>query len=98
MAHGHHTPIPNRSTRPRASWLIGDDEIEATAVDYLALGHWNRRVAVGSGAVQAWYSGSPDYARSINVVRLSANGGVIVDRARLDLPAEFGAGLMEAQD
>ena len=98
MAHGHHTPIPDRSTKVRASWLIGDDEIDATAADYLALGHWNRRVQVGSGTVPAWYSGSPDYARSINIVRLSGNAGVTVDRHRLELPPDFGDGIMEGQD
>ena len=94
MAHGHHTPVPDRSTRLRPSWLIGDDEIDATRADYLALGHWNRRVQVGTGEVQAWYCGSPDYARSINVVRLSADGKVDVGREPLDLPEDFGGGML----
>lgn len=89
MAHGHYEPAPDRSTNLRSSWLIGDDEIEATQSDYIALGHWNRRVKVGSGGVHAWYSGSPDYARSINIVRMSGNGGVDVDRVMLELPAGF---------
>ncbi len=93
MAHGHYEPAPDRSTKLRASWLIGDDEITATRADYLALGHWNRRVKVGSGDVNAWYSGSPDYARSINVVRLSGNGSVDVTLEPLDLPEDFGDGL-----
>ena len=92
MAHGHYEPVPDRTTRLRASWLLGDDEIAATASDYLALGHWNRRIQVGNGAVPAWYSGSPDYARSINVVRLSARG-VDVDSEPLDLPEGFGNGM-----
>lgn len=90
MAHGHHTPEPDRSTRLRPSWLVGDAEIEATRADYVAFGHWNRRVRVGSGAVQAWYSGSPDYARSINVVRLCPRSGVGVGHHPLDLPEGFG--------
>ncbi len=94
MAHGHYTPNPDRSTKLRPSWLIGDDEIEATGADYIALGHWNRQVKVGNGAVNAWYSGSPDYARSINVVTLSHNGGVDVVREYLDLPDDFGAGML----
>ncbi len=93
MAHGHHEPAPDRSTRLRASWLIGDDEIAATKADYVALGHWNRRVQVGTGDIHAWYSGSPDYARSINVVRLSGNGTVDVGREHLELPDGFGDGI-----
>ena len=94
MAHGHYTPAPDRSTRLRPSWLIGDDEIAATKADYIALGHWNRRVKVGDSDVHAWYSGSPDYARSINIVRLSASAGIEVGREPLDLPADFGAELL----
>ena len=98
MAHGHYEPKPDRSTRLRASWLIGDDEIAATAADYVALGHWNRRVRVGSSRVPAWYSGSPDYARSINIVRLGHNGRVDVHREPLDLPEGFGDGIMQGQE
>ena len=94
MAHGHYTPVPDRSTRLRASWLIGDDEIDATRADYIALGHWNRRVKVGNGDVHAWYSGSPDYARSINVIRLSGAALVDVHREHLELPVDFGAGIL----
>ena len=94
MAHGHYTPLPDRSTSVRASWLIGDDEIAATKADYLALGHWNRRIKVGAGGVEAWYSGSPDYARSINVVRLSGDGRVDVEREHLVLPDDFGGGML----
>ena len=86
MAHGHYDPIPDRAVWPRASWLIGDDEIAATGADYLALGHWNRNIRVGSGPVQAWYSGSPDYARTVNVVRFGQNGEVTVERHPLDIP------------
>ena len=71
---------------PRASWLIGDDEIASAAADYLALGHWNRAIRVGGEAVRAYYSGSPDYAKSVNVVRLRRGGDVAVDRHPLDWP------------
>lgn len=90
MAHGHYTPLPDRSTRLRPSWLIGDDELEATACDYIALGHWNRFVQVGAASVPAYYSGSPDYARSINIISLSNNYGVNVKRSCLELPDGFG--------
>ena len=94
MAHGHYVPMPDRSTQLRPSWLIGDDEISATGADYIALGHWNRRVQVGSGAIPAWYSGSPDYARSINLVHLCERTGVEVSRMQLELPATFGEGIL----
>ncbi len=65
---------PDRSTGPRPSWLIGDAEIAATGADYVALGHWNRAARVGNGAVPAYYSGSPEYAGTVNVVRMSEAG------------------------
>ena len=89
MAHGHYVPVPDRSTRLRPSWLIGEDELNATGADYVALGHWNRQVKVGNGPVEAWYSGSFDYAQSVNVVRLKAEGGVAVERMPLELPENF---------
>ncbi|MCC2095879.1 MAG: metallophosphoesterase [Hyphomicrobiales bacterium] len=89
MGHGHYTPEPDRSTHLRPSWLIGDDELNATDADYVALGHWNRWVKVGSGPVQAWYSGSFDYAQSVNRVTLSLAGSVEVERIPLDLPENF---------
>ena len=86
LAHGHFDPVPNRQVRPRASWLIGDDEITATGADYLALGHWNRAVQVGTGPVPAYYSGSPDYARTVNLVRLQSSGAVSVERHPIHWP------------
>ena len=89
MAHGHYQPKPDRSIGPRPSWLIGDDDIAATGADYVALGHWNRAVRVGNGAVPAYYSGSPEYAGTVNIVRLSEAGGVTVMRAPLDIAREI---------
>jgi DNA repair exonuclease SbcCD nuclease subunit len=83
-AHGHYVPTPDRVTRPRPSWLIGDDEIAATGADYVALGHWNAPAKVGNGAVAAYYSGSPEFAGTFNVVRLGV-GGVSVMREKLDI-------------
>ena len=88
MAHGHYEPAPDRSKGPRPSWLIGDAEIAATGADYVALGHWNRALRVGSGSVPAHYSGSPEYAGTVNVVRLSEAAGVSVTRAGLDIARE----------
>lgn len=80
VAHGHYEPVPDLSRFPRASWLLGDAEIEATGADYVALGHWNRPVKVGAGAVEAHYCGSPELARSVNIVRMNESGGVSVGR------------------
>jgi DNA repair exonuclease SbcCD nuclease subunit len=88
MAHGHYEPLPDRSKGPRPSWLISDAEIAATGADYVALGHWNRAVRVGNGSVPAHYSGSPEYAGTVNVVRLSEASGVTVTRTPLDIARE----------
>jgi DNA repair exonuclease SbcCD nuclease subunit len=89
--HGHYVPVPDRSTRLRPSWLIGDAELSATGADYVALGHWNRAVKVGSNGIAAYYSGSPEYSGTVNVVRLAAAGDVTVQRAALDIPREVWA-------
>lgn len=79
MAHGHYEAAPDRAKKHNPAWLIGDAEIEATGADYVALGHWNRPRQVGNGVVHAYYSGSPDLAKTVNVVRL---GGAVVDVSR----------------
>ena len=86
MAHGHYVPVPDRTTKLRPSWLIGDDELAAVGADYIALGHWNRAAKVSP--VAAYYSGSPEYAGTVNVVRLSTAGEVAVTRAELDIARE----------
>jgi DNA repair exonuclease SbcCD nuclease subunit len=87
-AHGHYDPAVDRSVAPRPSWLINDEEITATGADYVALGHWNRAVKVGKGPVAAYYSGSPEYAGTVNVVRLTRDGQVLVERMELDIARE----------
>jgi DNA repair exonuclease SbcCD nuclease subunit len=85
MAHGHYEPPETRANPLRPSWIFGDEEIAATGADYLALGHWDRPVRVGNGAVPAFYSGSPELAGTVNLVRLTT-GGVIVTREALIWP------------
>jgi DNA repair exonuclease SbcCD nuclease subunit len=80
MAHGHYQPALEPDVTLRPSWIITDKEIAATQADYLALGHWNRAVKVGDGSVAAYYSGSPDLAATVNLVRLTAAGEVLVSR------------------
>ena len=75
VAHGHYVRGPHDHHR---SWLIHDEEIVATGADYVALGHWDLAQAAGDGTVPAYYSGSPDLAKTINVVRLGATGVDVV--------------------
>ena len=49
----------------------------------MALGHWNSPAKVGNGTVAAYYSGSPEFAGTFNVVRLGE--GVQVTREKLDI-------------
>jgi len=80
MGHGHYEPPETWANPLRPSWLISDAMIAATGADYLALGHWDRAAQVGSGAVPAYYSGSPEYVHTVNLVRLTATGKVVVTR------------------
>ena len=89
LAHGHYQPSVDRSLFPRPSWLISDGDIAATGADYVALGHWNRAAKVGKGCVPAYYSGSPEYAGTVNIVRLGASGEVVVTRAALDIARDI---------
>jgi hypothetical protein len=83
MAHGHYEPPQNLATPLRPSWLFSDDAIAATAADYLALGHLDRHERVGDGTVPAFYSGSPDLAKTVNLIRLTTTGEVLVSREPL---------------
>lgn len=83
IAHGHYEPAPDRRTVLRPSWLIGDRDITATGADYVALGHWNLAKRVGNCAVPAYYSGSPELAGTVNVVRLKNSGRVGVERRKI---------------
>ena len=89
-AHGHYERNPDPATDLRPSWIISAEEIKATDADYVALGHWNRAGRVGNvgnsgkGGVAAYYSGSPDLAGTVNVVRLKVDGGVAVRRRKIN--------------
>jgi DNA repair exonuclease SbcCD nuclease subunit len=83
VGHGHYEPPETWHNPLRPSWLISDAMIAATGADYLALGHWDRPMQVGDGSVPAYYSGSPDWAKTVNLVRLTANGDVVVTREPL---------------
>ena len=83
LGHGHYEPPETWHDPLRPSWLISDQMIRDTGADYLALGHWDRPAQVGSGAIPAYYSGSPDWAKTVNLVRLTEAGEVIVTREAL---------------
>lgn len=80
VAHGHWM----RGERDRhRGWLITTDEISATASDYVALGHWPQATPAGDGHVPAFYSGSPDLAGSVNLVRFPDGRAPSVSRVPL---------------
>jgi DNA repair exonuclease SbcCD nuclease subunit len=82
MAHGHYVPPDEARWHAHRAWRIADAQLEAAAADYVALGHWDRAVRVGPDRIEAHYSGSPDLAGTVNLVRLGA-GGVTVSREAL---------------
>jgi len=84
VAHGHYVEDPPDSGRLLGSWLIRQEHLTMTAADYVALGHWNRAVRVGDSGVPAYYSGSPSYACTVNVIRLHAERGVEVTQVPVD--------------
>jgi DNA repair exonuclease SbcCD nuclease subunit len=87
IGHGHYEPPETWHNPLRPSWLISDAMIAATGADYVALGHWDRPAQVGDGRIPAYYSGSPDWAKTVNVVRLTAAGEVVVTRDSLPMTA-----------
>lgn len=87
MAHGHLDETELSLQRFRAAWLFQADRLAATGADYVALGHWNRHFRVSASAPPAYYSGSPDFAGSINLVTFQPNGHIAVERLALDQAA-----------
>jgi DNA repair exonuclease SbcCD nuclease subunit len=80
-AHGHYIEEPLVTGALSPSWLIRPEDLIATGADYIALGHWNRAARVGDGLINAYYSGSPEYAGTVNVVRFRGDGAVEVNLA-----------------
>lgn len=85
VGHGHYEPPETWHNPLRPSWLISNAMIDATGADYVALGHWDRPAQVGSGAVPAYYSGSPDWAKTVNLIQFGNDGDVIVTRKSLPI-------------
>ena len=81
MAHGHWA---REAADRHRGWLISSDDIAGTLADYVALGHWPQALPAGDGSVPAYYSGSPDLAATVNVVKFTSAGAVEVRRAALN--------------
>ncbi len=71
VAHGHWVQGPQDAHR---GWLIHDHQIAASGADYVALGHWDVPQPAGDGSVPAYYSGSPEVAKTLNIVRFGVAG------------------------
>ncbi len=69
LAHGHFEAAPDPSRRFRPSWIVAAADLEQEGIDYVALGHWNRPAQV-LGTPPAHYSGSPEYAGTVNRITL----------------------------
>jgi DNA repair exonuclease SbcCD nuclease subunit len=82
-AHGHYVDEARDPNRLIGSWLIHREELDATDADYVALGHWNQATQVGDGK-NAYYSGSPEYTGTVNVVRMREDGQIEVYQALLN--------------
>ena len=80
VAHGHLHLSPEDQER---SWLIREDDLAAIDADYVALGHWDRPVRARGGHAHAYYSGSPQFARTLNLVDIGSAGEVVVERTPL---------------
>jgi DNA repair exonuclease SbcCD nuclease subunit len=77
-AHGHYVDEIRDPNRVIGSWLIHREELDATDADYVALGHWNQATKVGDDDRHAYYSGSPEYTGTVNVVRFHDDGKIEV--------------------
>ncbi|HUC67940.1 MAG TPA: hypothetical protein VMA53_21160 [Stellaceae bacterium] len=83
MAHGHYVPDHEWKREAYRAWKFVDSDIAATEADCIALDHWDRAVRIGDGRVPAYYSGSPDPTRTVNVIRLQSERSVTIDRTSL---------------
>jgi len=86
LAHGS----VQRPDVPAQFGQITHEEIQRTAVDYLALGDWHSARDVGCGGVSAWYSGAPEMidldepdSGNVCLVTLDVPGKVDVVRTRV---------------
>lgn len=90
LGHGHLDHDADDDLFGRSSPLSPDD-IDATAADYVALGHWHVRTDASTENVPAWYSGAPygvAASQQMNLVDLDPATGVVVGSLPVVLPVE----------
>ena len=80
MAHGHWVKTP---ADERRAYRIFEEDLDSQSADYVALGHWDVFTEVRTSR-PAYYSGSPLYARSVNLVHLVEGGEPRVARLPID--------------
>lgn len=73
MAHGHWVTEAADEYR---SWRIYERDLASIDADYIALGHWDRPLRLDS-RYPAHYSGSPELARTINLVSFAGHGAEV---------------------
>ncbi len=83
MGHGHYVPPGMAAAEAHRAWRFDDAALAEAGGDYVALGHWDRPLRVGAADSAAYYSGSPDLARTLNAVRLHPVNGVGITREPL---------------
>ncbi len=71
LGHGH---FDRHGTDVDDPYRFGLDELDGHGFDYVALGHWDRFFEVMPGV---YYSGSPQFTESVNVVDLGPAGPLL---------------------
>lgn len=91
LGHGHLDPDHDDDDLHGRSSPVSPDDIEATAADYVALGHWHVRTDASTASVTAWYSGAPmgpAASGQLNLIDLHPERGVRVDAVPVVVPSE----------
>lgn len=83
VAHGHLHQNPEDHDR---SWLIRDNDLARLDADYVALGHWDRPLHAHGRHPHTYYSGSPQFGGTVNMVEIDSGGRVSVERTPLAGP------------
>lgn len=89
LGHGHYEPT-DEGAMGRSSPLT-PEHIEASAADYVALGHWHVRTDVSTASVAAWYSGAPYGVAAtevFNLIDLHPERGVAVRSVEVRMTTE----------
>ena len=71
LGHGH---FDRHGTDIEDPYRFGPEELDGHPFDYVALGHWDRYFKVAPGV---YYSGSPQFTGSVNIVDLTPTGTTV---------------------